>query len=600
MNSTRMNELTIDASTGGGQVLRTSLALSGILQRPIRLLNIRQQRLTQGLRSVHVAAIDVARSITRAVVEGNSRGSMTVSFQPRGVSDGDFHVDATRWGGSGVGSASNLAILVLPLLAAGNGHSRVTITGATHIPGESCVEFLNHVILPALLRLGMRASLKIHRRGYTAPGVVELRVAPLRRPLRPLEVLTRGRLRSLEILVAGPPRVLEIISAVELRSRVAGGLRSLPRVDVRCAQMPESEPALAFATGWLRFARTRLGWCFSIDAENADPHDAIAERLEEAVGRCLPSTATLDPFAADSILPWLVLASGTSRFSVDAVTSHLRSQCRLLGRWFGDGVVVDDGNNGHRTFTTYGRGTSFGDSRFPLGPRALILHGGPGAGKSRVSRALCVLTKASRIAVGEKLREYERPGGQDPFRASLGRLLRAGDDVPDGLVRRIVKRRLERSDPESGLLLDGFPRSVSQARWILDVLTTRGFRETLVVELEKPELHDSEQRPERARADDRSAVRQRRWAGFRRQWRELMAYYASRGIPVQRIDADRASKLAIVERVAVALGVPGPRDLPAMIRTALLVRLRDPTLSFEERESIHRLAAELNAREYCE
>ncbi|MFD9001249.1 adenylate kinase [Streptomyces sp. NPDC059582] len=115
----------------------------------------------------------------------------------------------------------------------------------------------------------------------------------------------------------------------------------------------------------------------------------------------------------------------------------------------------------------------------------IVLVGPPGAGKG---------TQATRLA--EKLRVPHISTG-DLFRANisqqteLGKLAKsymdAGNLVPDEVTIAMAKDRMEQPDAENGFLLDGFPRNVSQAEALDELLTGEGITLDAVLDLEAPE-----------------------------------------------------------------------------------------------------------------
>ncbi|MFF5494794.1 adenylate kinase [Streptomyces aquilus] len=115
----------------------------------------------------------------------------------------------------------------------------------------------------------------------------------------------------------------------------------------------------------------------------------------------------------------------------------------------------------------------------------IVLVGPPGAGKG---------TQATRLA--EKLRVPHISTG-DLFRANisqqtdLGKLAKsymdAGNLVPDEVTIAMAKDRMEQADAVNGFLLDGFPRNVSQAEALDELLNTEGIKLDAVLDLEAPE-----------------------------------------------------------------------------------------------------------------
>jgi len=166
--------LHIDGSRGegGGQILRTSLALSILTQRPIHLENIRKGRSSPGLKRQHLECVRAAAAISNADVEGDHLNSTDVVFTPGPVQGGSYAFDT-----QGAGSTSLVWQTVLyPLLLAsrrGEGTS-VVFKGGTHNPWAPPFPFLQSAFLPKLHAMGVDVELDNPRLGFYPKGGGEL------------------------------------------------------------------------------------------------------------------------------------------------------------------------------------------------------------------------------------------------------------------------------------------------------------------------------------------------------------------------------------------------------------------------------------------
>src|SRR5438034_8726044 len=147
--------LTIDGSfgEGGGQILRTALALSLVTAKPFRIENIRAGRKNAGLLRQHLTAVNAATEISRAEVTGAAIGSRELTFAPGSVVAGHYAF--------AVGTAGSTTLVlqtVLPALLVAGGKSRLTLEGGTHNPFAPPFDFLARAFLP--LRIAER-ELKI-------------------------------------------------------------------------------------------------------------------------------------------------------------------------------------------------------------------------------------------------------------------------------------------------------------------------------------------------------------------------------------------------------------------------------------------------------
>ena len=150
--------ITIDGGQGegGGQIVRTSLALSCITGQPLRMINVRAGRPKPGLANQHLTAIRAAQQISTAEVTGASLGSKQFTFEPGPVEPGEYSFDV------GTAGSTTLVLQTIALpLAFTAGNSTVTIIGGTHNPMAPCYEYLESVWAPLLALVGIHIYLQI-------------------------------------------------------------------------------------------------------------------------------------------------------------------------------------------------------------------------------------------------------------------------------------------------------------------------------------------------------------------------------------------------------------------------------------------------------
>ena len=168
----------IDGSQGegGGQILRTSLTLSAITGRPVRIGKIRAKREKPGLKRQHLTCVRAVAEICGATVSDVEVGSGELEFAPGAIKGGDYRFDVGT-----AGSVTLVAQTILPVLLKADVPSTVTITGGTHVPFSPIWEFFAETYLPELRRMGARVEAELETCGFypAAGGVVKLRVWPL-------------------------------------------------------------------------------------------------------------------------------------------------------------------------------------------------------------------------------------------------------------------------------------------------------------------------------------------------------------------------------------------------------------------------------------
>src|SRR5512138_3420845 len=186
--------ITIDGSQGegGGQILRTSLALSLVTGQPFRMERIRAKRQKPGLLRLHLTAVEAAKTVGCAEVEGAALSSLTLEFRPGPVTPGNY-----RFAVGTAGSATLVLQTVLPALLTASGHSTLTLEGGTHNPMAPPFDFLAKCFMPLIRRMGPLVELELRRHGFypAGGGRFHARIEPAKKLSR-LDLLERGPVRS--------------------------------------------------------------------------------------------------------------------------------------------------------------------------------------------------------------------------------------------------------------------------------------------------------------------------------------------------------------------------------------------------------------------
>ncbi|HWX43589.1 MAG TPA: RNA 3'-terminal phosphate cyclase, partial [Blastocatellia bacterium] len=142
--------IAIDGSfgEGGGQILRTSLALSLVTGKPIRIVKIRAGRKQPGLLRQHLTAVNAAARVGCAEVTGDVIGSTELTFAPQTINPGQYSFAVGT-----AGSATLVLQTVLPALLLAGGPSTLTLEGGTHNPFAPPFDFLAKGFLPLINRM---------------------------------------------------------------------------------------------------------------------------------------------------------------------------------------------------------------------------------------------------------------------------------------------------------------------------------------------------------------------------------------------------------------------------------------------------------------
>jgi len=213
--------------------------------------------------------------------------------------------------------------------------------------------------------------------------------------------------------------------------------------------------------------------------------------------------------------------------------------------------------------------------------KAIVLFGSPGSGKGTQAKLLTECLGIPHVSTGEMLREGVRKGrGVTPKTAAK---MQAGVLVKDEVVEAMVEERLSRPDAANGFVLDGYPRTLVQARHLTGWLGKRGIRELVIhlavdynviiarltgrrecprcgtpynVVLRPPkvdELCDLDGEKLVRRDDDREEVIRARLDAYEQQTRPVLEYLRSNGGRVIEVDASDDPPEAVFQKIGRAM-----------------------------------------------
>ena len=176
----------------------------------------------------------------------------------------------------------------------------------------------------------------------------------------------------------------------------------------------------------------------------------------------------------------------------------------------------------------------------------VILIGPPGAGKGTQSRRLSEKLGVPQIATGDILRAARE--ARTPLGLKAEGAMREGKLVPDELVVAMVQERLRAPDCRKGYILDGFPRRVNQAKWLVDKIRRGELKFSVALCLNLTEETALERLKLRGRHDDTPIGIRQRFAEYETSVVPTIEYLQSQGFKVIEIDGNRS-----IEKVSASI-----------------------------------------------
>ena len=322
----------IDASQGegGGQVLRTSLALSMVTGQPVLLDKIRARRPKPGLMRQHLTCVTAAQAISGAQVDGATLGSQTLQFTPGPVRGGEHRFS--------IGTAGSVMLVlqtVWPALLLADAPTRLTLQGGTHNPMAPSFHFIERAYAPLVRRLGAASALRLRRCGFYpgGGGEIEAELHPAGAAgLQPFDLIERGAWlgQQPECLIPGLKRSIAERELEVLHEQLGW---AFDHTAIPVMRQNEGPGNALLAT--LRHEHVTEVFCSL--GEKTRSAESVAKDVARQVKHYLGSTAALGTYLADQWVLPLALAvwrSGrAARYTCTDVSLHAATNFSVIGQF---------------------------------------------------------------------------------------------------------------------------------------------------------------------------------------------------------------------------------------------------------------------------
>ncbi len=335
-----MIEIDGSQGEGGGQILRTALALSLVTGKPFRIANIRAGRKKPGLLRQHLTAINAATEVGHAKAERVAIGSRVLTFHPGTVTPGTYEFAIGT-----AGSATLVLQTILPGLLCAGGESTLTLEGGTHNPFAPPFDYLQKTFLPQMDRLGAKVEALLERPGFYPAGGGRFRVfVHPSQSLAPFDLVERGAIqrRTVWAVVAGLP---EHIARRET-ARVLERLTWPPETAAdwwhgKRLERPQGPGNVVL----VEIASEMVTEVFTGFGEKAVPAEAVADVVVDEVREYLASDVPVGRHLADQLLVPLAMAvsqhpGASARYRTLPPTRHTTTNIAVIRSFLGVDIQV--------------------------------------------------------------------------------------------------------------------------------------------------------------------------------------------------------------------------------------------------------------------
>jgi RNA 3'-terminal phosphate cyclase (ATP) len=317
---------------GGGQILRTSLALSVCLGKPFQIEKIRANRRRPGLMRQHLTAVKAAARISNAYVEGDELNSQRLLFKPNEVQAGEYNF--------AIGTAGSatlvLQTILLPLLFA-KGSSKITIEGGTHNPLAPPFDFLQYAYLPLLEKMGAKINATLVRPGFfpAGGGCIEVEVEPTNK-LQPISLVERGKIveKKAQVLIASLP-----FHIVEREFKILKRKLNWPD---NCYEIRDMNSAYGPGNVITVIVKSEnVCEVFTGFGEKGTKAESVADKVVKEVRRYITSDVPVEEHLSDQVLLPMALA-GKGEYVTTTPSRHTLTNIDVIKHFIGIDVDIEE------------------------------------------------------------------------------------------------------------------------------------------------------------------------------------------------------------------------------------------------------------------
>lgn len=324
---------------GGGQILRTAVALSAVLQKPCRVFNIRRSRPTPGLALQHLVGLQALSQLSNSKLGGADLGSKEIKFFPGKISAQTLKVPIETAGSITL----ILQTLLIPSLFATDPVKIKFQGGATDTFFSPSIDYFRFIFLPNLDKLnnslskvkGGKVKINILRRGFYPKGgaEVEAEISPLEfsQKIPSFSFKDRGEIEQI-LITSGAS---EFLKKKKVAERQISGAKQTPlfyhkaklpikaRIEYYDTLCPGSQMTIIG-----QFVNTIIG--ASALGQLSKSSEEVGKEVAMEFLKETRKDIAFDSHFCDQILPYVALFTRSSNFTTSEITGHIKTNIWVI------------------------------------------------------------------------------------------------------------------------------------------------------------------------------------------------------------------------------------------------------------------------------
>ena len=302
---------------GGGQIIRTAIALAAITGEEVEIESIRANRPNPGLSAQHLHAVKTVAKLSGGRTEGLELRSTRLKFAPGALNGFEGEID--------IGTAGSITLLLqclIPVALFADSETKVRIRGGTDVKWSPPMDFHTEVFLKAVREMGCDVHLDLKRRGYypKGDGLVEAKITPSHQlngiVLVESERIGEGVVKGISHSCGLPAHV------AERQAKAAESVLNAAGYDSELKTEIDENGKRTTGCGITLWKGYKSG---SALGERGKRAERVGEEAAGNIIKELESASTVDVYLADQLIPYIALANGKSEMRVREMTKHIET-----------------------------------------------------------------------------------------------------------------------------------------------------------------------------------------------------------------------------------------------------------------------------------